>query len=175
MRRSTSSIAAPSTPRLTSTASRAASGSSSRSSRAPRAHARHRCDPPSHGGPLPWRAHARRVRSDTRSWLVPVLRPRTAAPALPAADGRARRLKRSFVIVRTAFVSTYPPRHCGIAAFTTDLATNTSNREVVALHPPQQTGEPYPIEVHHRIRKDEPADYLQTAAALRKCVDVVSV
>jgi glycosyltransferase involved in cell wall biosynthesis len=85
------------------------------------------------------------------------------------------RPKRSFVIVRTAFVSTYPPRHCGIATFTNDLAANTGNREVVALHPPGQAAGPYPIEVHHRIRKDELDDYLRTAAALTRCVGLVSI
>lgn len=50
----------------------------------------------------------------------------------------------------------------------------TSNREVVVLHPPEQTP-PYPIEVHHRIRRDESADYLQAARALDGCVDVVSI
>jgi glycosyltransferase involved in cell wall biosynthesis len=34
---------------------------------------------------------------------------------------------------------------------------------------------PYPIEVHHRIRRDERADYVQTARALAACVDVVSI
>ena len=82
---------------------------------------------------------------------------------------------RSHAIVRTAFVSTYPPRHCGIAAFTSDLAANTSNREVVALHLPEQPTSTYPIEVHHRIRRDEPDDYLRTAEALRRCVGVVSI
>ncbi len=82
--------------------------------------------------------------------------------------------KRSFVIVRTAFVSTYPPRRCGIATFTHDLATVSGSREIVALHPPEQPS-PYPIEVHHRIRRDEPADYGQTARSLGDCVDVVSV
>ena len=82
---------------------------------------------------------------------------------------------RSHAIVRTAFVSTYPPRHCGIAAFTSDLAANTSNREVVALHLPEQPTSTYPIEVHHRIRRDEPDDYLRTAEALSKCVGVVSI
>ncbi len=76
--------------------------------------------------------------------------------------------------VRTAFVSTYPPRRCGIATFTHDLASATGNREIVALHPPEQPS-PYPIEVHHRIRRDEPADYRQTARSLDDCVDVVSV
>jgi glycosyltransferase involved in cell wall biosynthesis len=82
---------------------------------------------------------------------------------------------RSFVIVRTAFVSTYPPRHCGIATFTYDLATSTGDREVVVLHPPEQADAPDPIEVHHRIRKDELADYARTARALRRCVDMVSI
>lgn len=83
-------------------------------------------------------------------------------------------IERSLAIVRIAYASTYPPRRCGIATFTHDLAAVTSNREVVVLHPPEQTP-PYPIEVHHRIRKDESADYLQAARALDGCVDVVSI
>ena len=34
---------------------------------------------------------------------------------------------------------------------------------------------PYPVEVHHRIRRDEPADYIGTARSLGACVDVVSI
>jgi glycosyltransferase involved in cell wall biosynthesis len=44
----------------------------------------------------------------------------------------------------------------------------------VALHPPEESP-PYPMEVHHRIRRDERADYLRTARALDDCVDVVSI
>jgi glycosyltransferase involved in cell wall biosynthesis len=44
----------------------------------------------------------------------------------------------------------------------------------VALHPPEQPS-PYPIEVHHRIRRDEPADYGRIARSLDDCVDVVSI
>ncbi len=77
-------------------------------------------------------------------------------------------------IVRTAFVSTYPPRRCGIATFTSDLSRVTGDREIVALHPPGQAS-PYPLEVHHRIRRDEPADYARTARSLDACVDVVSL
>ena len=90
--------------------------------------------------------------------------------------GAARRgpTERSLAIVRIAYVSTYTPRRCGIATFTHDLAAVTSSREIVALHPPEQQP-PYPIEVHHRIRRDEAADYTQAARALDGCVDVVSI
>ena len=76
--------------------------------------------------------------------------------------------------VRTAFVSTYPPRRCGIASFTLDLAAASGTREIVALHACGQAS-PYPIEVHHRIRHDERADYTSVARSLRDCVDVVSI
>lgn len=71
-------------------------------------------------------------------------------------------------------MSTYPPRRCGIASFTHDLAAAIGSREIAALHPPEQAA-PYPIEVHHRIRRNEHADYAHTARALNDCVDVVSI
>ncbi|HEX5589245.1 MAG TPA: glycosyltransferase [Candidatus Limnocylindrales bacterium] len=94
------------------------------------------------------------------------------APCTPPSD--AEPAERSVAIVRIAFVSTYPPRRCGIATFTHNLAAATGSREVVALHPAGQTL-PYPIEVHHRIRRDEPGDYPHAARSLDACVDVVSI
>ncbi len=82
---------------------------------------------------------------------------------------------RSCAIVRTAFVSTYPPIRCGIAAFTHDLAAVSDGREMVALHPPDEMAA-YPIEVHHRIRRDVADDYRAVARALEHCgVGVVSI
>jgi glycosyltransferase involved in cell wall biosynthesis len=48
------------------------------------------------------------------------------------------------------------------------------DREIVALHPPGQAP-PYQIEVHHRIRRDEPADYTRIARSLNTCADVASI
>jgi glycosyltransferase involved in cell wall biosynthesis len=79
------------------------------------------------------------------------------------------------VPIRIAFASTYPPRRCGIATYTSDLGRASGNREIVALTPPDHEA-PYPTEVHHRIRRDIPDDYVRVARALDGCrVDVVSI
>jgi glycosyltransferase involved in cell wall biosynthesis len=44
----------------------------------------------------------------------------------------------------------------------------------VAIHPPEPLA-PYPREVHHRIRRDEPDDYTRVARALGDCADVISI
>jgi glycosyltransferase involved in cell wall biosynthesis len=76
---------------------------------------------------------------------------------------------------RTVFVATYPPRRCGIATFTRNLAGATGDHEIAALHAPGDT-DLYPSEVRHRIRRDTLADYLEVARDLnRSNVGVVSV
>ena len=77
-------------------------------------------------------------------------------------------------MVRIALVSTYSPRLGGAATFAGQLGHVTGHREVVALHPVEQTG-PYPNEVHHRIRRDERSDYVRVARSLGSCVDVVAI
>ncbi|MEA2536076.1 MAG: hypothetical protein QOF11_310 [Chloroflexota bacterium] len=49
------------------------------------------------------------------------------------------------------------------------------DREIVALTPPDHVGA-YPSEVHHRVRRDEWADYPRVARALDRCrIDLVSI
>lgn len=62
----------------------------------------------------------------------------------------------------TAFISTYPPQRCGIAAFTSDLSAAVGDRAVVALQPPDKPGF-YPLEVSRRIARDVLPDYLSAA------------
>jgi glycosyltransferase involved in cell wall biosynthesis len=93
---------------------------------------------------------------------------------LPRGLDQADPTRKESLIVRIAFVSTYPPRRCGIATFTHDLSSATGDREIVALH----SGEhqlPYSLEVHHRIRRDERSDYSRTARTLDACVEAVSI
>ncbi len=72
-------------------------------------------------------------------------------------------------------MSTYPPRRCGIATFTSDLCAAVGDGEVAVLTPADHVG-PYPRVVHHRIRKDSPIDYGRAAWELAACgVDVVSI
>jgi glycosyltransferase involved in cell wall biosynthesis len=71
-------------------------------------------------------------------------------------------------------VSTYPPRRCGIATFTQDLAVASGEHEIAVLHD-ANTRLAYPQDVHHWIRDEVRNEYERTATILRDCADVVSI
>ncbi len=98
--------------------------------------------------------------------------------------------------MRAAFVGTYPPRQCGIATFTQDLAaavgaTPASPSREATWAQPAAPGRPravveivavdyeereFPAEVRYRLDPDRPADYLRVADQLNRAgPDVVSL
>ena len=78
-------------------------------------------------------------------------------------------------MLRTAIVSTYAPRHCGIATFTTDLVRAVGRCEIVALQPPDQV-EKNPPEVHRVIQRDDRMAHLEAARWVNRCgAGVVSI
>ncbi|MBO8141819.1 MAG: glycosyltransferase [Firmicutes bacterium] len=78
------------------------------------------------------------------------------------------------------FLGSYPPRQCGIAAFTHDLASALGKEsgcsfQVAAVTPPGRSYD-YPPEVAFEIRQDQAADYRHAALlANRSPADVLSV
>lgn len=84
--------------------------------------------------------------------------------------------------LRIVFLSTYPPRKCGIATYTKDLAMGINNlnpervAEFIALDNDISESLEYPWEVSHRIRQSEWTDYEKVLDYLNNSViDVVHI
>jgi predicted GH43/DUF377 family glycosyl hydrolase/glycosyltransferase involved in cell wall biosynthesis len=75
--------------------------------------------------------------------------------------------------MRIAFVSTYPPRRCGIATFTSDLVTALRSADGrtqcrVAAIDEKNTARAYGAEVRWRIRQGGPEAYVAAAGAINQ-------
>lgn len=83
--------------------------------------------------------------------------------------------------MRILFVGSYPPRECGIATFTRDLAAGMGSSglaacDVIAIEESAESGREYPKEVVARIVRDDRASYFAAAAfANARPYDVVCV
>ncbi len=81
---------------------------------------------------------------------------------------------------RTAYLASFPPRECGIATFTRDLAvaieTLTGSRATVAAMNDGRASYAYDERVRIQIARDDRASYRSAAHALRNLpIDVVNV
>jgi glycosyltransferase involved in cell wall biosynthesis len=76
--------------------------------------------------------------------------------------------------MRTTFVSSYPPSRSAVAMYTRNLAAATSAREIMAIYGADDA-RPSPVEVHQRIRRDEPDDYARAARSLDGRTDVAAI
>lgn len=84
-------------------------------------------------------------------------------------------------MVKIAFLSTYPPKICGIGSYTRDLVKEFKNLkeirscQIIALDSPQQRLT-YPSEVFYRLNKDNLDDYKKAAELLNRSeIDLVSL
>jgi glycosyltransferase involved in cell wall biosynthesis len=77
-------------------------------------------------------------------------------------------------MTRIAFASSYPPSRSAVAMYTRNLTAAISVREIIAIYGEDEP-RPSPIEVHHRIRRDEAEDYPRVARALTGRADLVAI
>lgn len=81
---------------------------------------------------------------------------------------------------QVACVGSFPPRECGIATFTADVAAaldaqSSKPVKIVAMDEPGAACQ-YPPQVQWRIQQNDPNSYLQVAATLnRSDVDIVNI
>ncbi len=78
-----------------------------------------------------------------------------------------------------AYVSTFPPRKCGIATFTEDLTRAIDEifnpavkTKIVAMNPDDVLGFNYPRKVIFEITEDKEEEYLQVARYIEQSVDI---
>ena len=96
----------------------------------------------------------------------------------PAVAGQKKSLPRrqaSWIV----YLSTFPPRQCGLATFTADL-TNASNQifgssvesKIIAMNVPEASYFPYPSKVIFQINQNREEDYVNAASKLNQLKEV---
>ncbi len=89
-------------------------------------------------------------------------------------------LRRASVDPQVACVSSFPPRECGVATFTADVASaldkqSTKPTKIVAMNEPDATRQ-YGPQVQWRIDQNDPASYLRVAESItRSTMDIVNI
>lgn len=83
--------------------------------------------------------------------------------------------------MRAIYISSYPPRKCGIASFTRDLTSAVNNlnplalAEIIAMDDKPE-GYDYPWEVKNRIKRDDPLSYIEAANYINQSsADIVNL
>jgi len=104
-----------------------------------------------------------------------------ASIAAKTGSERIPRLPAHYAVRKVALVGSFPPRRCGIATFTADVAKSLTaaqpalSCEVVAIQDANDVQRPEPI-VRQIIRQDEESDYTLAARRLNESdVDVVCI
>ena len=79
-----------------------------------------------------------------------------------------------------ACLSSYPPRACGIATFTADLAavldTQSPHATKIIVMDEPGVDHQYGLNVHWHIKQDDPTSYVEVAAAVAGSnVDIINI
>ena len=105
----------------------------------------------------------------TKGFVVPKTKPGKTIPPRSGEPGETA----------IVYVSSFPPRQCGIATFAKNLTHNmdkmlapTVTSQIAAMHPGKVISYRYPRQVTFQINQDEPEEYTATAQRINQMDEV---